>query len=864
MPHSVHRTPRLRISILLVAVLIGSTSVVGAESAKPRVEYSAVQAGMGKVSVYAPGKWGLLNLSIRNPHDEPLELLSATYFDGQPTTQFGRRLWVPVKARLFSWQPVLIPGVASTGKKDQAGVHSLVFDAASTGDAALRDASGQLLHEGVLPLQLESPITGLVDARDAGGLSDTALDLVMALRVSRKLHPRVFGFPGESYALDSVSFSPDEASWQPLNQLVLADSRALLDPAGLPAMRRWVHGGGRLWVMLDRVEPRLLERILGDEFVCDVIDRVGLTTVRIEPTSADSGAPAIETEYEEPVDFVRTMVTGVDVAYTVNGWPAAFWKSFGGGRVLVTTLAPRGWMRERTAADTDLWSLPAESLEAGRGNRFVPLPPMAELGKEFLVRPGAADPVPEILEPVASEYIGYSIPPRWMIVILLGTFVAAIVVLGLWNLRRKSLERLGWISPGLSLSATLVLLVIGVRNRHTIPATAATVDVVETIAGTDDVRTRGAVALYNPEATASVLASTQGGRMIPELTGLEGAVKRLVWKDFHQSQWENLSLGAGEKLATFAQFESRPERIEARGTFDARGLSGRVSVPGAARLGDALIATRLGRLGVDLQATGEFRAGATNVFGRNQYVAAGLLNDEQDRRRRTYEQVVPGVFRDDSSGRPLLFVWADRHGAGFQFDEGRRLVGDSLVSVPLTLERPPALTPVRIPALFLPFRNAPHPDGTISSPLWDHRRQEWIERSAPASAWLRFQLPVELLPVELTGARIVISVVGPVGRVEVSALRRKRVAEGDRDQTVVIQTWQAPVGTLSPAEITDPELLQLDDAGGLLLGLAAGQAAGPDSKGPESKGSATPGGGSRISAWRIESLSLELSGKTSP
>jgi hypothetical protein len=121
-------------------------------------------------------------------------------------------------------------------------------------------------------------------------------------------------------------------------------------------------------------------------------------------------------------------------------------------------------------------------------------------------------------------------------------------------------------------------------------------------------------------------------------------------------------------------------------------------------------------------------------------------------------------------------------------------------------------------------------------------------------------LPRELLPVELTRARLVISVAGPVGRFEVSALRRSHnhQAAERRDEVVTVKTWHAPVGTLSPAEIADSDLLHLDDEGGLLLGLAAGDPGTPEAKFSQLRD------GSKISFWRIEQLSLELFGTVAP
>jgi hypothetical protein len=196
--------------------------------------------------------------------------------------------------------------------------------------------------------------------------------------------------------------------------------------------------------------------------------------------------------------------------------------------------------------------------------------------------------------------------------------------------------------------------------------------------------------------------------------------------------------------------------------------------------------------------------------------------------------------------------WAEPRDNGFRFDESRRLIGASLVAAPLRLERPVSGTAVRIPTPFLPFRSVPRPDGNPSSPLWDHHRLEWLERTSQSEAWLRFQIPAELSPLELTRAQLVVQVIGPMGRLEVSGYRGR---EGAGREVVSLKTWDEPLGTLSAIELTDRELLGLDAQGGFLLGLTAGK--------PEE----TPGAGGvplKQAAWRIQRLSLELSGVVAP
>jgi hypothetical protein len=867
LPASQRKVSLFRILMILAGAWPGSAPVPAASAEKaptPQIGYSAVKPGAGPVSVYVPGQWGILNLEVTNPLDVPQEFLSTTYFEGQPTLQFGRRLWLPAHARLWTSQPVLLPGLPAEGS-DKWNFHSLVFNTTGGAEIATRDVQGQMLRSGVLPARTDAPLTALVDDRDERHPEverDSPYNLVIGSRVSLRLNPALASFPGDHFMAGQVHFSVDDASWKPLQQLILADNCALDDPGGLAAIRRWVYGGGRLWVMLDRVDPQILERILGDEFLCDVVDRVGLTSIRIEPTSPDSGSPPVESEYDQPVDLVRVIASGVDVPFTINGWPAAFWKTFGSGRVLVTTLAPRGWMRARTPADPELPRTILLLPGAGEAQRFVPLPPMAAMAKEFFPQTGVPATYSRLLEPGVGEYIGYSIPPRWLIMGLLGVFIAAVAGLEIWLLGRRTFLPLDWLSSALAIGVAGLLLVVGVRNRHAIPMTAAEVEFVEAIPGSDDVRSEGAVALYNPESSPSVIGTTGGGRLIPDLTGLEGTAKRIVWQGLDTWNWENLSLGAGERRGTQTKIELLPERFDARGTFGPEGLTGQLSAPGVSLPGDALIATRRGRIGVDLGPDGVFRAPVANLFGPDQYLAAGLLSDEQDRRRMIYSRILPEFFREDQSGRPSLFLWGERRGAGFAFEKDRILLGASLIAIPLALDRPPAGTPVRVPDLFLPFRNTTQPDGSPSSPLWDHRRQEWMESTRPGTAWFRFQLPAELLPIDLTGARIVITVSGPVGRVELSALRRPENkgerAEAPRGEAVSVKTWNAPVGTLSAAEITDAALLQLDGAGGLVLGLSAGEPVSPDAAG-------VPGlPGSKLSAWRIEHLSVEVSGTIAP
>jgi hypothetical protein len=862
------RCGRLRFTIVSVLLLgngpLGRRAAAQEQPTALRVEQSAINATVGGLHVFVPEKWSALDLVVSNPFDEPREVLTATYFDEAPTLQYGRRLWVPARARLATWAPVLLPRLPPSGDT-RFGIHSVVFDPTQRQEVLQREDAGTRLHSGTIPARLDRPITGFLGTSVPGdGKSDPAFDLVIAGRLSKHQSRRIALFNAHTPI-------PDDFGLQGVDQLVISNEQIHEDVVRLPAIRRWMHAGGSLWIMLDVVDPLALERIAGDEFRCHVVDRVGLTSVRIDSTRKDGSTAAVEADYEQPVDLVRVVLadSDVQVEHTVNGWPAAFWKSFGAGRLLVTTLGARGWLRERVPDDpsavnragraraSDTPTEQESDMQSQAESRFVLPPPMTDLANEFFMIPVTQrSSILDAFETQAAEYIGYSIPPRWQIAGLLIGLGGSVVTLGVWLGRKRALEHLGWSGPALSLGVSSALLIIGGLNRHAIPATVAVADMVHAISGTDDIWSQGAVVFFRSESGRWEISSTDGGRLLPDMTGQEGTTRRLVWSDLDAWSWQNLYQTAPQRSGRFDQARTLPHRIEAQATAGPDGLSGRLSIPATMSASDPILATRIGQLAVDLAPGGSIRVAADGVLVKDQYLAAGVLSDEQNRRRRTNELVLQNLRGNDLSS-PLLLFWADQRLSDFQYEQGQRRLGASLVAVPLRLERPPVNTVVRIPSPLLGFRSTYQPGGQPSSPIWDNTRHQWQEYPGAASAWLKFQLPRELLPLELTRGRLVIRVTGPLGRLEVFGLYRE---PGDvrtgaiGGQPVSIHTWDQPVGTL-PVPLDDSNLLRVGNDGSLVLGLAI--------KGPERlvEHDQTAPPDEKPSYWRIEELSLELTGK---
>lgn len=849
--------------LLLVAECWLTCGFANGQESPDRAGELAVRASQAGTNAYVSGKWSTLRLNLTNPSRQPVEVLAATYFEDEPTLQFGRRVWIPAMSRLQTWHPILMPESAATGRQ-KFEFRTLIMNTAQQREVLIRSDSGALQGDGMFRAVDGRLLAGLIDRRRATDMGDSSIPFDLVLSASSSTVRN-----GEVVHLTDRLLPVGEECWQTLDHLVIADNRVVEDGAGLAAIRRWLYGGGSLWLMLDRTDSPLLEHLLVDESLCQVVDRVGLTTVRLEVPTPNGNVVRETHDHERPVEFVRVLASDVEVVCTIGGWPAAFWKNCGEGRLLVTTLGAEGWMRKRTAHDprSEPTVIMPSAPRTSRGSAglspavaagmnepawqspFIPLGPMQELASQFFRARGEPRLDKAILEPLVQEYVGYSIPARWQVIGLLLGFSGLVAAVGWWLWRRSRLEVMGVISPVLAISFSTVLVGLGWLQRQSVPPAVASLQFVRAIPGTDDVRVEGVAGLFSPEVGVATAGSKNGGWLLPDMTGQQGTTRRMVWTDLGEWQWENVPEAAGLMNATLLQSGSLAERLEARATFGPEGLTGRLQASAAHDPTDAVLATRSGRIGVQLRDDGTFVARSDAVFTDDQFLDAKLLSDEQHRRQRVLMSLLNDSQRRDDPGEPQLLFWSKPWHLGFQFAQNRQMLGSALVAVPLKLDRPPTGTEVSLAAPLLPYREAHGPDGIVPTGLWDHRSREWQEKAFPTASWLRFQIPTVLLPVTVQRGRLVIRVAGPVVRLEVAGVR------ANLKDIVPIKTWNDPVGTLS-WELADSETLSLSTDGSLLLRVSAG-----DPKLVDQVAAASNPDG-KLSYWRIESLALELDVKT--
>ncbi len=848
------------LTTLVALVLRQENSLWGQESSVAAPDDATTKAGLqykilwnseAGSYTYAPEKWGDLRITLTNPRAEAREILCTTYFDQDPSLQYGRRLSLFPNSLLRISHPLLIPK-SDPEKGRNLNLHSLVLDVSSGTEVMVKDDNGLLIHDGALTVTHGGRTTAVISSPGVGNLnsqSDVA-DMLSAGRVGQQLTNK--------FAVLSDLFLPaDESLLKAFSHVVITDDRITNDYAACSALRTWLHTGGHLWVMLDKADPSVLRGLLGDDFSGTVVGRVGLTSVRIDKAPAWSDTERIpgETfEHDEPVEMVRLVTSQMDVSYFVDEWPAALTRSCGDGKLLITTLGARGWIKPHPPNSEKVQD-PLKS------SNFLSTTPLLNIASDFFRLPKPPLLATSTIEPLAREYIGYSIPSWGRVVGTLLGFSLAIVLIGVWMNRIGHLEHVSWIGSILAILVSAALLMVGRTSRHAIPATMASVQVIQSLGGTDAIRSEGGLAIYHPEGSEVSIEATQGGRMTPDMTGFEGTARRMVTTDLGVYHWANLPQPAGMRSTSFTHSQSVANRLKARATLDAEGITGQYMGPNLAGT-DAMIATRNGRMGVTMKGDGTFVGRTEDVFQSGQFLAADLLSDEQDRRRRTLEQLLTNPKRKDYPDRPQLMFWTDPWDQGFHFGEGLTSRGTSLIVLPLLIDRPVNNTDLVIPSPLISYYNRRNPDGTLPSAMWDAARKEWQERSSPGLNWLSFLVPRELLPLAPRRARIDLSVTGPVGRIEIFGLKS--------GQVVSLKTIMDPVGSLS-IDLNDVESLTIDSEGRLALGLSAGDPDRPElthnsvpvNLTEEQNRSATEiDQNAKVNYWRIESLALQLWAKT--
>ena len=423
---------------------------------------------------------------------------------------------------------------------------------------------------------------------------------------------------------------------------------------------------------------------------------------------------------------------------------------------------------------------------------------------------------------------------------VLGGFCVAIVLAGVWLYRRDRPDRIVWFMPGIAALAGLFFLAYGATTKRAVPPTAATVSRVLTERGVGTGHASGLAAVYNQTTADQTLASGQGGVVFPDTQGLSDHPRRLVWTDAGDWRWEGLELPPGVRTAPLAQPVRFPAAVEANARFGPDGIVGNVGPLPAADYEDAVIACPRGRyMMAAVDADGRFRSGSEDVLEEGEYMSGALVSDAQMRRRQIYAVLFESVAADNATSRPQIYVWTTELELGVRFSQAEQR-HSTLLSFPCRLERTAAGTDVTVPAPWIPYRAIPGPDGDPPV-VFTNFKGQWVETRLGVTEWFRFQLPETVLPLDVSGATVSLTVRAPSRTVELLVPR-----DGELEPLV---SWRQPIGTYRH-EIDGAESIAVDDEGGirLVVRVSDEEAAATEDQ-------------MKQATWKIERFQLEIRGR---
>jgi hypothetical protein len=178
-----------------------------------------------------------------------------------------------------------------------------------------------------------------------------------------------------------------------------------------------------------------------------------------------------------------------------------------------------------------------------------------------------------------------------------------------------------------------------------------------------------------------------------------------------------------------------------------------------------------------------------------------------------------------------------------QWSAGTRQVGALLLSVPLILERTPPSTAIAIPDALMDLRSVTGSSG--QSAQFDAHRRTWHSPQLSASTTrLRWQLPSAVLPLKLDRATLTIDGNIPSRQLSVYAIRA--------GEKVAIAQRSSHAGRVQ-IDITEADLLTLDDQGGMAMEFEIGEIAKQLEQATVSN-----------ATWSIRSTMLDVWGQTLP
>ncbi|MCA9174474.1 MAG: hypothetical protein KDB14_08310 [Planctomycetales bacterium] len=695
-----------------------------------------------------PGRWGVVAIHVENDEPEPATMEIVVAFAEAPRREFSRQVWVPGQSRRTCWLPVQAPDTSNGGVAWE--LRSRYIRINDQGEEIVqRIRSSDTLYETTLLSKSRSRFPCLLILDETKPGTKEVFEGVQRVRVDGGMDPSLPTANG---------IRPSNPDWlDSLSSLVIGDD--IEDSGALESIRRWVRGGGRLWILADRVSEQTIEAIVGDEAALTVVSRETLPQLSFHRDFPTPETTPVADHPNPPAICVVADPPG-DVVCEANGYPAACRLQIGDGVVGISMVAVDAWTPRSRAWLSDAIF--------GGANPVEPL--SSEMIKETLY-----------------QQVGQRVPARWLVVGVLGLMTLSMVVMGVLFHRQGRLERMLWLVPAVSGIAALVLVLVGQTLRGAAPATLATFQLAQATSGSGAVDLKSYSLLYSPtpinEPIGGVSASLKGSEPPPRIRSTGAG----------QWSWIGVNQPTGARLYEVHDEASTPLRVEARLTE--RGVEGKLVGLGASEVKDAVIgALGMPSIAVEWKDEHHFVAGREQTLGLGQHVPSSLMGDEG----RRHQQLLSSLWGPKSqrpAGGPELVFWNQLWPESVVWPSTERQRGEALTTLPLRFAPLAPGDKVSIPGSLLRIQTR--------SSLFSVSQQRWVGSfNGPSRFSLKFMLPSIVLPFKVTGAELVWKLNVPGRAVEVHA-------RGDLEP---LQRLENPVG-VHRVRIDNQKSLQVDEDG---------------------------------------------------
>lgn len=778
------------------APLYGQANLAPSTAAADEQPDASLSLGVsaGGMRRQVPGRWAILSVGGSNPTDRDREETMTVVIDGETNLQYARRMWLPAGARRVASLPIQIP--------EEVGLDQYQLDFSSMQIHHADDATETFQKDVVgMPSTPRTLLLSKEKSRAAIILDDAQVDDEVAHERNREIADTV------NAARDAViqsnrdiglihvqnQFLPaSPVGLDAIDQIVIASDRILMDTLSLWRLQSWLQAGGRVWLMADRVSPEAARMLLGDAMCYSVVDRVELNEVEyatFDSSQLGSGRRLEKWSSEQPAELVRVFADDAEILCSVDNWPAAFRKRVGRGSVLFTTVEARAWTRDG-----------------------IPLRTYANFASEFF---SSREVVPQ---PTATwnvfvdDKIGYAIAHRSVIGMLLGLHLVIIIVAGVWLAKRENLQYLAVVIPIASLIVAGALILIGRQQTTAVPSMVAFSQVIRNLPNTPVVNLHSVASLYSQSERPLDLLSSPDSITLFNQEHPSSEVQRLQWDDSGRSRWlfVNQPPGVVRRVDTRSTVEPSPA-WRVHGTFTNQGFEGRVDGLPTDRSHDAIVvAGPAPTLAIQFDPESEQRLTSRRdgVLSPGQFIDAAIVSDVQRERQGMLRQMLTpdaAPFGRD----PILLAWTDPIDSGVRFDDDLELRGSALASIPIEWIPPRPGAEFHVPATFV--RIEPYAGARGMTAIFNARTGQWLEMSQPRVTDLQCLMPREMLPCTVHRARVTIKISAPSRTFSVQSL-----VDGE---PVTIYRKPNPSGLIR-FDIVDPNVLTLNEQGGLVLSLA--------------------------------------------